>query len=94
MLNRELAAQFGDAQADFDGDDYEFHMTVAIGPCDAGRLPQLKADMADWDLMDRTQVVDLAMYVYEESTRPDSLLGVREYGIYKKLPLANHVGQQ
>jgi len=27
------------------------------------------------------------MFVYEESTRPDPLLGVREYGTYKILSL-------
>lgn len=40
MLNREWAEQFGDTQADFDGDDYEFHLTVAIGPCDHERRAQ------------------------------------------------------
>ncbi len=30
-LNQELAARFGSTQADFDGPDYKFHMTIAIG---------------------------------------------------------------
>jgi len=34
----------------------------------------------------------LAMFIYEESTRPDPLYGVREYGTYKVLPLGQKSG--
>ena len=34
-LNRELPPIFGDVRADFDGDEYHFHMTVAMGGASA-----------------------------------------------------------
>lgn len=87
QLNAELEQEFGGTQADFDGEAYEFHLTVAIGALDADRLPQLQKDITTWELKEITTSSKLAMFIYEESTRPDPLYGVREYGTYKILPL-------
>jgi len=87
QLNSELEQEFGETHADFDGADYEFHLTVAIGAFQADSLPQLENDIAAWHLDEVTVSSRLAMFVYEESTRPDPLYGVREYGTYKVLQL-------
>src|SRR5512132_3635469 len=42
QLNIELEQEFGGTQADFDGEAYEFHLTVAIGALRADRLPHLQ----------------------------------------------------
>jgi len=87
QLNTELEQTFGETQADFDGEAYRFHLTVAIGESRADLLPQLNADIANWKLDEVTESSRLAMFIYEESTHPNSLYGVREYGTYKVLPL-------
>jgi 2'-5' RNA ligase len=92
QLNAELEQQFGGTHADFDGEDYEFHLTVAIGALRADLLPQLQNDIPAWKLNEITVSSRLAMFIYEESTRPDPLLGVREYGTYKVLPLGEKSG--
>jgi len=92
QLNAELAQIFGGTQADFDGDAYEFHLTVAIGALRADLLPQLQSDIATWKLDEVAVSSKLAMFIYEESTRPDPLYGVREYGTYKVLPLVQKSG--
>ncbi len=87
QLNTELEQTFGETQADFDGDAYRFHLTVAIGASHADSLSQLQTDIATWKL-DKIAVSNrLAMFIYEESTHADPLYGVREYGVYKVLPL-------
>lgn len=93
QLNVELEQEFGQTQADFDGDAYEFHLTVAIGAFQADLLPQLQNDIAAWKLEEVTVSSRLAMFIYEESTRPDPLYGVREYGTYKVLPLGQKSGR-
>ena len=50
-------------------------------------LPQLQDDIANWKLDEVTVSTRLAMFIYEESTRPDPLYGVREYGTYKIMSL-------
>src|SRR5215467_5339955 len=40
QLNTELEQQFGGTHADFDGDAYEFHLTIAIGTLRAEMLSQ------------------------------------------------------
>jgi 2'-5' RNA ligase len=87
QLNTELEQEFGGTHADFDGDAYEFHLTVAIGALRADLLSKLENDIATWKLDEVTVSSRLAMFIYEESTRPDPLYGVREYGTYKILPL-------
>ena len=87
QLNAELKQEFGGTHADFDGDAYEFHLTVAIGAFQPDLLPRLQHDIAAWKLEEVTVASRLAMFIYEESTRPDPLYGAREYGTYKILPL-------
>ncbi|MEP7136927.1 MAG: 2'-5' RNA ligase family protein [Chloroflexota bacterium] len=87
QLNAELEQSFGGTQADFDGDSYEFHLAVAIGGFDADLLPQLNTDIATWKLDEVAESSRLAMFIYEESSHPEPLFGVREYGTYKVLPL-------
>ena len=92
QLNAELEQAFGETQADYDGDAYEFHLAVALGASHANLLPQLHADIAAWKLDEVAESSRLAMFIYEESTRPDSLYGVREFGTYKVLPLRQKSG--
>ena len=87
QLNTELEQEFGDTHADFDGEDYEFHLTVALGAFRAELLSQLENDIATWKMDEVTVSSRLGMFIYEESTRPDPLYGVREYGTYKILSL-------
>lgn len=87
QLNVELEQSFGGTQADFDGDAYQFHLTVAIGASHADLLPHFNADIATWKLNEITESSRLAMFIYEESPHPDPLYGRREYGTYKVLPL-------
>jgi len=87
QLNAELEQEFGGTQADFDGEAYEFHLTVAIGALRADLLPQLENDISNWKLDEVTVSSRLAMFIYEESLRPNPLYGVREYGTFKVLPL-------
>jgi 2'-5' RNA ligase len=86
-LNTELEHAFGGTQADHDGDSYEFHLTIAIGASRADLLPQLRTELPTWRLDEVAESSRLALFIYEESTRPDPLYGVREYGTYKILPL-------
>jgi len=87
QLNAELEREFGETQANLDGDDYEFHLSIALGVFQAELLPQLESDLAAWKMDEVTLSSRLAMFIYEESTRPDPLYGVREYGTYTILPL-------
>ena len=43
--------------------------------------------MATWSMDEYAVSSKLAMFIYEESTNSDLLYGVREYGIYRVLPL-------
>jgi 2'-5' RNA ligase len=87
QLNTEQEREIGKTHANHDGDDYEFHLSVALGAFQAELLPQLENDTATWQTDEGTLSSRLAMFIYEESTRPDPLYGVREYGTYKILPL-------
>jgi len=77
-----LAQRFGNTQANYDGPDYQFHMTVMMGgqPVDVYR--QLYDELAVRRLDLQYTVHELAMFVYDEPMGP---LG--EYLTYKILPL-------
>ena len=92
QLSAEQEREFGETHADFDGDDYEFHLTVALGAFQAELLPQLEKDIATCKMNEVTLSSKLAMFIYEESTRPNPLYGVREYGTYKISPLGQKSG--
>ena len=81
-LNEELDQHFGNTQADFDGDDYHFHMTVMIGggPPDIYRM--FLSQVADLKVNLRFPVKELAMFVYDEPMGPNG-----EYLCYKILPI-------
>lgn len=83
-VNRELTARFGNVPAEFDGADYHFHMTVAIG----GQPIEIYRTILD-EFKDRLgnlhyTVQDLVIFVYDE--RSDINAG---YMTYKILPLGN-----
>ena len=81
-LNEELTARFGNVPAEYDGDAYHFHMSVAIGgqPIEPYRtiLHEFKDRLVDL----HCNVRDLVMFVYDE--RSDVNAG---YMTYKILPL-------
>jgi len=81
-LNEELTARFGNVPADFDGERYHFHMSVAIGgqPIETYRtiLDEFKDRLGNLQYTVR----DLVMFVYDE--RSDVNAG---YITYKILPL-------
>lgn len=85
-VNRELAARFGNVPAEFDGADYHFHMTVAIGgqPVETYRriLDEFKNPLVNLPCMIR----ELVMFVYDERTAVNA-----GYMAYRILPLGvNH----
>jgi len=81
-LNEEMTERFGNVPADFDGDRYHFHMSVAIGgqPIETYRkiLDEFKNQLGDLQYTVR----ELVMFVYDE--RSDLNAG---YMTYKILPL-------
>jgi len=81
-LNEELTARFGNVPAEYDGADYHFHMSVAIGgqPIETYRMifDEFKDRLGNLHY----KVRDLVMFVYDE--RSDVNAG---YMTYKILPL-------
>lgn len=67
-LNRELTARFGNVSAEFDGADYHFHLTVAIGgqPIETYRqiLDEFEVRLVSLPCTIRA----MAMFVYDERT--------------------------
>lgn len=81
-LNEELTARFGNVPAEYDGDTYHFHMSVAIGgqPIETYRmiLDEFKDHLVNLQCMVR----DLVMFVYDERTAINA-----GYMTYMILPL-------
>lgn len=81
-VNRELTARFGNVPAEFDGADYHFHMTVAIGgqPIETYRkiLDEFKNRLVSLPCMIR----ELVMFAYDERTAVNA-----GYMTYKIIPL-------
>jgi len=81
-LHQELTARFGDVSAPFDGPDYHFHMTVAIGgqPIETYRniYNEFEGRLKDLRFIAR----DLGMFVYDEVDESNS-----GYIIYKIMSL-------
>jgi len=86
-LNSELEGQFGPTVADHDGDEYHFHMTVAIGnqPCAVYREVLESLGSPNIDLRFRPQ--ELAMFVYADNFNLN-----QGYTTYKRIPVGvnNH----
>lgn len=82
-VNRELTARFGNARVEFDGAEYHFHMTVAIGgqPIETYRriLDEFKDRLVNLQCMIR----ELVMFVYDERTEVNA-----GYMTYRILPLS------
>ena len=87
QLNKELAVRFGNVHAEYDGADYHFHMSVAIGGQPIEIYRTIWLDVFGDRLVDlHCTVRDLVMFVYDE--RSDVNAG---YMTYMILPLGiNH----
>jgi 2'-5' RNA ligase len=83
-LNEELNQRFGNTQADFDGDDYQFHMTVMMGGQPPDIYRKFLREVADLKINIRFTVRELAMFVYDEPMGPNGA-----YLCYKILPIGN-----
>jgi 2'-5' RNA ligase len=81
-LNQELTARFGNVSAAFDGPDYNFHMTVAIGGQPIEMYRNIYNEFEDHLKDLRFTVRDLGMFVYDEIEESNS-----GYIIYKIMPL-------
>ena len=83
-LNRGLNTRFGPTPAQHDGEDYHFHMTIAIGQ-QPWKVYQQAAQLfrPSWTNY-RFRTSQLAMFVYEADARLD-----RGYMTYKVLPLGS-----
>ena len=82
-LNEELAMRFGDTQADFDGPDYDFHLTLSIGEL-SSRYHEAYQEFAGSFTPLRFQAQSLAVFAYDNSITMDEGW---EYISYKILPL-------
>ena len=81
-INEELSERFENTQADFDGANYHFHMTVMIGgqPIDVYR--KYYSEISERKVNLRYTVRELAMFVYDQPMGPKG-----EYLTYKILPI-------
>lgn len=83
QFNTELESEFGGTQAQHDGDDYEAHLTVALGPYNSGKRAELEQALKGMRNERATIKRKLVMLVYEEIDRQNSLYGRREWGTYR-----------
>ena len=65
-LNQELTARFGNVPATFDGPDYHFHMTVAIGGVPVETYQMIEKEFSDRLVNLQYTVQELVMFVYDE----------------------------
>ena len=81
-LNEELNQRFGSAPADFDGDEYHFHLTVMMGGQPVGIYRKFIAEF-ETPAIDRSFTVrELAMFIYDDPLGPNA-----DYLCYKILPI-------
>ena len=85
QLNHELAARFENTQAPFDGADYHFHMTIAIGGQPWNIYQTMFGEISSVVVNVNLQclVRELALFVYDDN----AVLG-NGYMTYKILPLS------
>jgi 2'-5' RNA ligase len=82
-LNRELPPIFGDVRADFDGDAYHFHMTVAMGGASAATYKGIFAACTDIVLPSAFTARELGLFTgYQKHD------GGWQYMLHTVLPLA------
>ena len=85
-VNRDLTARFGNVPAEFDGSDYHFHMTVAIGGQPIGTYLKILDEFKDRLVNLPCTIQEMVMFVYDERTAVNA-----GYMTYRILPLgANH----
>jgi 2'-5' RNA ligase len=83
-VNNELAERFGNTQAAFDGPEYHFHMTVAMGNQPIGIYQQAWNEFSGRLTNLQYTVREMVMFVYDEAA---SLSG--GYMTYMILPLGS-----
>lgn len=80
-INNELELRFGNTAADFDGPDYQFHMTLAIGrPFEA--YENAYQNFAGTFTRTRFQARSLALFAYDHKNGAET-----EYISYKIVPI-------
>ena len=82
-LNQELTARFGDVSAPFDGPDYHFHMTVAMGGQPIEIYRKIYNEFEGRLNSVQSTVRELGMFVYDEMEEVHS-----GYVLYKIMSLA------
>ncbi len=83
-LNKELASRFNNTQADFDGSDYQFHLTLSIGkPFSA--YQNAYEEFKETSAKIRFQACSLALFAYDNKNGSET-----EYVSYKVLPLRSN----
>jgi len=86
-LNEELTSRFGDVSAAFDGPDYHFHMTTAIGGQPVETYQKIYSEfVGHWKDLKYT-VRELGMFLYDD--REEMNAG---YITYKILPFGGNPG--
>ncbi len=81
-VNQELIDLLGPTPADHDGDEYHFHMTIAIGQQPLSVYQKIVAEYPHNPVNIRFTTRELAMFVYDDNFRLDY-----GYMTYKKLPI-------
>jgi 2'-5' RNA ligase len=81
-LNNELNQRFGHTPADFDGDQYHFHMTITMGGQPVEVYRKFYEEVPNLKINAQFTVKQLAMFVYDEPIGPNS-----EYLCYRILPI-------
>jgi 2'-5' RNA ligase len=69
-LNQELTLRFGNVPAAFDGPDYHFHMTVAMGNQPVETYRQIKDEFSGRLTNLQYQIRELILFVYDD---PDTI---------------------
>lgn len=83
-VNEELNLRFGNTSADFDGPQYHFHMTVAIGGQPLETYRKIHGEYSDRLVDLHCTVQKLAMFVYDDRNALNA-----GYMIYRVLPLGS-----
>ena len=84
-LNQELTTRFGEVPAAFDGPDYHFHMTVAIGGVPVETYRKIENEFSDRLVNLQYMVQELVMFVYDEREEVNA-----GYMTYMVLPLGKY----
>ncbi len=82
--NQELTARFGDVSAPFDGLEYHFHMTAAIGGQPLAIYKKAHSEFSDRLKEIQFSACELGLFVYDEHDEAND-----NYIIYQILPLKN-----